>query len=94
MLFSREGKFQHLASYSWVNDAQGWASNFKNVAPQKQNPIRKPREQYAKRNCAFDYLKHIAPQQLMLRIQIPTKNVYRAKNASATFLNKKSHNNL
>jgi hypothetical protein len=50
-----------------------------------QNPIRKPREQYAKLNCAFDYLKRIAPQQLMLRIQIPTKNVYSAKNARQHF---------
>jgi hypothetical protein len=31
---------------------QGWAHNFKNIAPEKQNVICKPRAQYAKRNCA------------------------------------------
>jgi hypothetical protein len=36
---------------------QGWARNFKNVAPQKQNTISKLRAQYAKHLCAFKLFK-------------------------------------
>jgi hypothetical protein len=36
---------------------QGWARNFKNVAPQKQNAICKLRAQYAKCNCTFKLFK-------------------------------------
>jgi hypothetical protein len=51
-----------------------WVCNLKNVAPQKQNAICKTRAQYAKRNFALKYLKHIALQQLMLRMQFLQKN--------------------
>jgi hypothetical protein len=40
-----------------VFNHQGWARNFKNVAPQKQNVICKPRAQYAKRTCTFELFK-------------------------------------
>jgi hypothetical protein len=36
----------------------------------------------------LNYLKHIAPQQLMLRTQVFTIFSSRAKSASTTFLNK------
>jgi hypothetical protein len=33
----------------------------------------------------LNYLKHMAPQQLMLRMQVFTKKILSTKNASATF---------
>jgi hypothetical protein len=44
-----------------TSNQQGWARNFKNVAPQKQNVICKHRAQYA--IAPLNYLKRIAPQQ-------------------------------
>ncbi len=43
---------------------QGWARNFKNVAPQKQNAICKLRAQYAKCNCTFKLFKGIVQRKL------------------------------
>jgi hypothetical protein len=40
-----------------ITYCQGWARNFKKVAPQKQNVICKLRAQYAKRNYAFNLFK-------------------------------------
>ncbi len=51
-----------------------WTRKLKIVAQQKQNAICKTSAQYAKRNCLLNYLKRIAPQQLMLRPQVFTKN--------------------
>jgi hypothetical protein len=48
-----------------------WARNITNVAPQKQNAIRKTRAQYA--IALLNYLKRIAPQQLIQRTQVFTK---------------------
>jgi hypothetical protein len=50
-----------------------WARNINitNVAPQKQNAIRKTRAQYA--IALLNYLKRIAPQQLIQRTQVFTK---------------------
>jgi hypothetical protein len=59
-----------------------WVSNLKNVAPHKQNAICKIRAQYA--IALLNYLKHIVPQQVMLRTQVFTKNFYSANNATAT----------
>jgi hypothetical protein len=59
-----------------------WARNVKNVAPQKQNAIRKTRAQYPKRNCAFELFKaHCAA-------------TIKAKNASfhKNFFKRKEHN--
>jgi hypothetical protein len=47
-----------------------WARNIKNVAPQKQNAICKTRAQYANAIALFNYLKRIAPQQLILSTQV------------------------
>jgi hypothetical protein len=51
---------------------QGWARSCKckNVAPPKQNAICKLRALYAKCKALLNYLKRIAPQQLMLRTQV------------------------
>jgi hypothetical protein len=50
---------------------QGWAPNFKNVAPQKQNAkFEKPRAWCAKRDCAFKLFK------------APCAATIKAKNAS------------
>jgi hypothetical protein len=38
----------------------------------------------------LNYLKRIVPQQLLLRMQVFTKNFLSAKNATETSLNKKS----
>jgi hypothetical protein len=60
-----------------------WARNFKKCCATK-----------AKRNlerntpnaiALLNHLKHIALQQLMLRMQVFTKKILSAKNASATF---------
>jgi hypothetical protein len=47
--------------------------------------------QFLKQECnaqkaiaLLNYLKHIAPQQLMLRTQVFTNEFYSAKNATAT----------
>jgi hypothetical protein len=64
-----------------------WARNLKNVAPKKQNAICKTRAHYS--IALLNYLKCIAPQQLMLRTQVFTKKFLSAKNATATLLNKK-----
>jgi hypothetical protein len=40
-----------------MTNEQGWTRNLKNVAPQKQNAICKPRTQYAKCNCTFKLFK-------------------------------------
>jgi hypothetical protein len=63
-----------------------WAHNFKNVAPQNQNAICKLRAQYTKCNQAFNYLKCIVPQQLILRMQDLNKKILSVKNASAGFI--------
>ncbi len=56
---SMSQKFARFGSalYFLTNYSQGWALNFKNVAPQKQNAICKLTTQYAKRNCAFKPFK-------------------------------------
>jgi hypothetical protein len=56
--------------------------NLKNVAPQKQNAICKTRTQNA--IALLNYLKRIAPQQLMLRTQVFTNIFSSAKNTTAT----------
>ncbi len=44
----------HLPSRWHLTSYQGWARNFKNVAPQKQNTIWKRRAQYTKRISFFE----------------------------------------
>jgi hypothetical protein len=50
-----------------------WECKLKKVAPQKQNAICKTRAQNA--IALLNYLKRIAPQQLMLRMQVFTNNL-------------------
>jgi hypothetical protein len=64
-----------------------WVLNLKNVAPQKHNAICKTRAQYAKRNFALKYLKCIALQQLMLRMQVFTQKI-KGKECNQNLLNK------
>jgi hypothetical protein len=71
----------------------GWARNFKNVAPQKQTTICKPKAQYAKRNCAFKQFKAHCTVTIDAKNASFHKKILSAKNASATFLMKKSHTN-
>jgi hypothetical protein len=54
------------------------SKTFVNQKPNAQNAI-----------ALFNYLKHIGPQQVMLRTQVFTKKFLSTKNVSATFLNKK-----
>jgi hypothetical protein len=63
-----------------------WACNLKNVAPQKQNTICKTRAQDSKRNCAFELLKRIVPQQLMLRSQVFTQIFLKRKERNRNFI--------
>jgi hypothetical protein len=49
-----------------------WARNLINDAPQKQNAICTTRAQYD--IALLNYLKRIAPQQLMMRTQVSAKN--------------------
>jgi hypothetical protein len=58
----------------------------KNIAPQKQNAIYKTRAQSQNAIALLKCLKRIAPQQLMLRTQVFTKQILSAKNATATLL--------
>jgi hypothetical protein len=48
-------------AYTYIHS---WARNAENVAPQKQNAI-----------VLLNYLKRIAPQQLMLRTQVFTRKI-------------------
>jgi hypothetical protein len=66
-----------------------WARNLKNVAQQKQSAICKKERNTLNAIMLLNYLKCIAPQQLMLRMQVFTKIFYSTKNATATLLNKK-----
>jgi hypothetical protein len=56
-------------------------AQLKNVAPQKQNAIFKPRAQSAKRNCAF--------KQLMLRTQVFQKIFVAQRTQAQLFVIKK-----
>jgi hypothetical protein len=57
--------------------------NFKNVAPQKQMQFVKSEHNMQNAIALLNYLKRIAPQQFMLRMQVFTKNLLSVKNASA-----------
>jgi hypothetical protein len=56
---------------------------------------RKSKTQFVKQECntqnaiaLLNYLKHIAPQQLLLRTQVFTQKSLSRKNATATFLHR------
>ncbi len=63
----------------------GWARNFQNVAPQKQNAICKPRAQYAKHNCTLKLFKEHCAATVNAKNASFHKKFLPAKVASATF---------
>jgi hypothetical protein len=76
--------------YSLIGFTQSWKRNFKNVALQKQKTQFVKQEQYAKRNCAVELFKaHCAATINAKNTSFHKKIFVSAKNASATFLNKK-----
>jgi hypothetical protein len=66
-----------------------WARNLKNIALKSKTQFVKQERNMQDAIALFNYLKRIALRQLMLRLQVFTKRFLSAKNATATFLNKK-----
>jgi hypothetical protein len=68
--------------------SKGWASNFKNVAPLKQNAICKPRAQYAKR------VEKFKAQRAQLRFRRPKFALGHNKNKLADLRSSAQHAHL
>jgi hypothetical protein len=69
----------HIFGLQTVLRSHRWARNFKNVAPQKQNAICKPRAQYAKCNCAFKLFKGHCTATINAKNANFHKNIFKAQ---------------
>ncbi len=67
-----------------------WARHFKNVVPQNQKAICKPRAQYAKRYCVLKLFKTRCAATINTKIASFRKNIFKAQRTQAQLFKMKN----